>query len=149
MPSSGGVAYGEGWLRDCVWSAGCTQLRIPHSLVERGGSKQMAAEMVGLGGALAAAQHQLLFLLLLCFLAGGARASPATDALSHASPRAAAGGLCQQLLLPQGYPCTEHTVRTSFPLHVLDFFVFLWCRELVLWWFAVRDRIVSIPTRIG
>ena len=84
----------------------------------------MAAEMVGLGGALAAAQHQLLFLLLLCFLAGGARASPATDALSHASPRAAAGGLCQQLLLPQGYPCTEHTVRTSFPLHVLDFFVF-------------------------
>ncbi|KAG2633737.1 triacylglycerol lipase 1 isoform X1 [Panicum virgatum] len=73
----------------------------------------MAAEMVGLGGALAAAQHQLLFLLLLCFLAGGARASPATDALRHASPRAAAGGLCQQLLLPQGYPCTEHTVQTD------------------------------------
>nr|CAB3456604.1 unnamed protein product [Digitaria exilis] len=64
--------------------------------------------MVGPGGALAAALRHLL-LLLVCFLAGGARASPATDALRHASSRAAAGGLCQQLLLPQGYPCTEHT----------------------------------------
>ncbi|PUZ69726.1 hypothetical protein GQ55_2G135000 [Panicum hallii var. hallii] len=72
--------------------------------------------MVGPGGALAAAprhHHHRLLLLMLCFLAGGARASPATDALRHASPRAAAGGLCQQLLLPQGYPCTEHTVQTD------------------------------------
>ncbi|CAL5080289.1 unnamed protein product [Urochloa decumbens] len=68
--------------------------------------------MVGPSGALAAAPRHLLNLLL-CFLAGGARASPATDALRHASPRAAAGGLCQQLLLPQGYPCTEHTVKTD------------------------------------
>nr|CAB3452907.1 unnamed protein product [Digitaria exilis] len=68
--------------------------------------------MVGPGGALAAALRHLL-LLLVCFLAGGARASPATDALRHASSRAAAGGLCQQLLLPQGYPCTEHTVKTD------------------------------------
>ncbi|PAN11097.1 hypothetical protein PAHAL_2G147000 [Panicum hallii] len=72
--------------------------------------------MVGPGGALAAAprhHHHRLLLLMLCFLAGGARASPATDALRHAFPRAAAGGLCQQLLLPQGYPCTEHTVQTD------------------------------------
>lgn len=78
--------------------------------------------MVGPGGALAAAPR---YLLLFCFLAGGARASPATNALRHASPRATGGGLCQQLLLPQGYPCTEHTVRTPFPLPVLDFFLSL------------------------
>ncbi|OQU89059.1 uncharacterized protein LOC8063854 isoform X3 [Sorghum bicolor] len=68
--------------------------------------------MVGPGGALAAAPR-LLVLVLLSFLAGGARASPATDALRRVSPLAAAGGLCQQLLLPQGYPCTEHTVQTD------------------------------------
>ncbi|CAD6219961.1 unnamed protein product [Miscanthus lutarioriparius] len=68
--------------------------------------------MVGPGGALAAAPR-LLVLVFLCFLAGGARPSPATDALRRVSPRAAAAGLCQQLLLPQGYPCTEHTVQTD------------------------------------
>ncbi|XP_066389935.1 triacylglycerol lipase 1-like [Miscanthus floridulus] len=68
--------------------------------------------MVGPGGALAAAPR-LLVLVFLCFLAGGARPSPATDALRRVSPHAAAGGLCQQLLLPQGYPCTEHTVQTD------------------------------------
>ncbi|KAL6863797.1 hypothetical protein ACP4OV_016700 [Aristida adscensionis] len=59
---------------------------------------------------LAAACH----LLLLCGLAGGgARASPAADALRRVTPRASAGGLCQRLLLPLGYPCTEHTVETD------------------------------------
>lgn len=67
---------------------------------------------MGPGRALAAAPR-LLVLVFLCFLAGGARPSPATDALRRVSPRAAAGGLCQQLLLPQGYPCTEHTVQTD------------------------------------
>ncbi|OEL14363.1 Triacylglycerol lipase 1 [Dichanthelium oligosanthes] len=68
--------------------------------------------MVGPGGALAAAPR-LLLPLLFCFLAGDARASPATDALRHVSNRAAAGGLCEELLLPQGYLCTEHTVETD------------------------------------
>ncbi|NP_001347451.1 Triacylglycerol lipase 1-like precursor [Zea mays] len=67
--------------------------------------------MVRPGKALAA--PQLLLLVFLCLLAGGARASPPTDALRRVSPRAGAGGLCQQLLLPQGYPCTEHTVQTD------------------------------------
>ncbi|KAJ1288926.1 hypothetical protein BS78_02G126100 [Paspalum vaginatum] len=67
--------------------------------------------MVGPGGVLAGFARLVLFI---CFLAGGARASPATDALRRVSPRAASGGgLCQQLLLPQGYPCTEHTVQTD------------------------------------
>jgi hypothetical protein len=99
-------------------SAECIQIRFP------GERKQTAAEMVGSGGALAAVPRHHLVLLLLCFLAGGARASPTTDALRRAPPLAAGGGLCQQLLLPQGYPCTEHTVRTSFLLPVLDFFFF-------------------------
>lgn len=73
--------------------------------------------MVGPVGALAgvaAAPRLLAFLLpFFCFLAGGARATSDTDVLRRVSPRPAAGGLCQQLLLPQGYPCTEHTVQTD------------------------------------
>ncbi|XP_062199289.1 triacylglycerol lipase 1 [Phragmites australis] len=69
--------------------------------------------MAGPGGGALAAMPRLLPLLLLCCFAGGARASPAADALRRVAPRAAAGGLCQQLLLPLGYPCTEHTVETD------------------------------------
>ncbi|KAL6600313.1 hypothetical protein ACP70R_045113 [Stipagrostis hirtigluma subsp. patula] len=62
---------------------------------------------------LAATRLHLLLLLLCCCLAGGASASPAAAALRRVSPRASPGGLCQQLLLPLGYPCTEHTVETD------------------------------------
>lgn len=118
----------------CVWSDGCRNPNPP-ALVQKRGVKQTAADMVGPGRALAAAPR-LLVLVFLCFLAGGARPSPATDALRRVSPRAAAGGLCQQLLLPQGYPCTEHTVRTPFPLPVLD--LLLSCsRELILCYFVL------------
>ena len=108
----------------------------PPPLLFRGeGVKQTAVGMVGPGGALAAAPR-LLVLVLLSFLAGGARASPATDALRRVSPLAAAGGLCQQLLLPQGYPCTEHTVRSPPPLPVLD--LLLSCsRKLILCYFVL------------
>ncbi|CAM0950629.1 unnamed protein product [Alopecurus aequalis] len=63
------------------------------------------------GGAAAALASTLL--LLLSYVSGAAHGSPASSALRRAVPRASAGGLCEQLLLPLGYPCTEHTVQTS------------------------------------
>ena len=63
------------------------------------------------GGAAAAALASTL--LLLSCVSGAAHGSSASSALRRAVPRASAGGLCEQLLLPLGYPCTEHTVRTS------------------------------------
>ncbi|KAK3132555.1 hypothetical protein QOZ80_6AG0524410 [Eleusine coracana subsp. coracana] len=67
--------------------------------------------MVG-PGALATAPP--LLLLLFCCVAAGARASPATEALRRVAPRSTGGGgLCEQLLLPLGYPCTEHTIETN------------------------------------
>ncbi|KAF7058263.1 hypothetical protein CFC21_065361 [Triticum aestivum] len=60
----------------------------------------------------AAAALALTLLLLLCSCVSGA--AHASSALRHAAPRGdAGGGLCGQLLLPLGYPCTEHTVETN------------------------------------
>ncbi|KAE8785590.1 Triacylglycerol lipase 1 [Hordeum vulgare] len=65
------------------------------------------------GGGAAAAALALTLLLRYC-VPGGAYGSPASSALRHAVPRGdAGGGLCGQLLLPLGYPCTEHTVETN------------------------------------
>ncbi|KAF7071859.1 hypothetical protein CFC21_077093 [Triticum aestivum] len=63
------------------------------------------------GGGAAAALALTLLLLLRSCVSGATHAS---SALRHAVPRGdAGGGLCGQLLLPLGYPCTEHTVETD------------------------------------
>ncbi|KAF0921336.1 hypothetical protein E2562_003135 [Oryza meyeriana var. granulata] len=66
--------------------------------------------MAGPGGVLA-----LILLIVSCFYCcrGVSGASPAADALRRVAPRAGSGGLCEQLLLPLVYPCTEHTVETK------------------------------------
>uniref|UniRef100_A0A0D9XBG2 Partial AB-hydrolase lipase domain-containing protein n=1 Tax=Leersia perrieri TaxID=77586 RepID=A0A0D9XBG2_9ORYZ len=51
----------------------------------------------------------LLLVVSCCRRISGA--FPAADALRRVAPRA--GGLCEQLLLPLRYPCTEHTVETK------------------------------------
>ncbi|KAM0844804.1 hypothetical protein ACQ4PT_056818 [Festuca glaucescens] len=73
----------------------------------------MAMTVSGGGAAAALASTLLLVLLLCCCVSGAAHGSSASAALRRAVPRAAAGGLCEELLLPLGYPCTEHTVETS------------------------------------
>ncbi|OAY78387.1 triacylglycerol lipase 1 isoform X1 [Ananas comosus] len=66
--------------------------------------------------------HQFFALLalttvLLLFLFGrrahSSSPSSAIETLRRRPPFAAAGGLCAQLLLPLGYPCSEHTVETK------------------------------------
>uniref|UniRef100_A0ACD5XQL1 Uncharacterized protein n=1 Tax=Avena sativa TaxID=4498 RepID=A0ACD5XQL1_AVESA len=68
------------------------------------------------GGAAAAAALALTLLpLFCCCVSGAVHGSSASSALRRAVPRGGAGdgGLCEQMLLPLGYPCTEHTVETS------------------------------------
>jgi hypothetical protein len=83
---------------------------------------EMAPAVSG-GGAAAAALASTLLLILLCScVSGAAHGSSFSSALRRAVPRGGAGGLCEELLLPLGYPCTEHTVRTppSVPLLVIS-----------------------------
>ncbi|KAJ3693313.1 hypothetical protein LUZ60_008793 [Juncus effusus] len=56
--------------------------------------------------------HLFFALLFLCFGKTNCSASPALEALRRSSTDSSAG-LCDQLLLPFGYPCTEHTVETE------------------------------------
>ncbi|KAL5205772.1 hypothetical protein ABZP36_033981 [Zizania latifolia] len=63
--------------------------------------------MAGPGGALAL----ILLLQVSSSYCACSAASSAADALRRIGPRT--GGLCEQLLLPLGYPCTEHTVETT------------------------------------
>uniref|UniRef100_A0A0E0LY57 Lipase n=1 Tax=Oryza punctata TaxID=4537 RepID=A0A0E0LY57_ORYPU len=60
------------------------------------------------GGAL-----PLILLLVSCCGRVISGASPAAAALRRVDSVSGSGGLCDQLLLPLGYPCTEHTVETK------------------------------------
>ncbi|GJN40245.1 hypothetical protein PR202_gb29431 [Eleusine coracana subsp. coracana] len=106
-----------------VWSGRSQVWNLVHIPQPPNSESRLGTAAAGMVGPGALATAPPLLLLLFCCLAAGARASPATDALRRVAPRSTGGGgLCEQLLLPLGYPCTEHTVSTSCPLAVLNIF---------------------------